>query len=190
MLVGGSSARHPDMYTGDRHEAVCQAREDSLVTPMNDHLSVVGEVLSVKSEGSRMGGARSRTALLLWGAWVVGLFSCSTSESAKSGSTGDTGSTVATGSPGAGGGSTSSGAAGSRTTGSRGSRVSTGAGGAAGDVGTGGAPPMGGGPCVTTPGTNQANLTVRRPEISTRRLGAEAAANVVRVDRDPLSGNI
>ena len=43
---------------------------------------------------------------------------------------------------------------------------------------------------MTTPGTNQANLTVRRPEISTRRLGAEAAANVVRIDRDPLSGNI
>jgi len=161
---------------------------------MNDHLSVRSEALSVESKRAWSGVARPRAALLLWGAWVAGLMGCSTSETANNAtSSGATGSTVATGSSGAGGSTTTStGAAGSPVTvgsGSGGGTTGAGGGGGAGG-GAGGAPPMGGGPCSTTAGTNLANLTVRRPEISTRRLGAVAAANVIRIDRDPLTGNI
>src|SRR5262249_28598152 len=39
-------------------------------------------------------------------------------------------------------------------------------------------------------GTNQANLTVRRPEISTRNLGKVAAGDVIRIDRNPMTGDL
>jgi hypothetical protein len=39
-------------------------------------------------------------------------------------------------------------------------------------------------------GTNAANLGLRRPELSSKNLGKVAAADVIRIDRNPMSGDI
>jgi hypothetical protein len=44
--------------------------------------------------------------------------------------------------------------------------------------------------CATTAGANQANLGLRRPEIGTRRLGKAGAPKPIRIDRDPMTGDV
>lgn len=59
-------------------------------------------------------------------------------------------------------------------------------GGGVGGGAAGGGPAMGGA-CSTTAGTNDANLSVRRPEISTRTVAASPAGNMMRIEYDKIS---
>jgi hypothetical protein len=91
----------------------------------------------------------------------------------------------------AGSGGETGGSSGTETGGSGGETA--GEGGSAGEGGEGGG---GGEPadiapaCAVTQGTNDGTLSVMRPEISARKLGALAASQVVRIDRDPTTGDI
>lgn len=64
-----------------------------------------------------------------------------------------------------------------------------GAAGSGGESGAGGA--VGGGPaCLQVVGVNDANLSVRRPEISARILGTLAGEQAIRIERDPSTGDV
>lgn len=90
---------------------------------------------------------------------------------------------------GGGGGSVVVGGAGGAPQGGTGG-IPVGGGGGGGDTGgggTGGATMNMGGACSTMAGTNDANLSVRRPEISTRVVATVPAGNMMRIEYDKIS---
>ena len=68
--------------------------------------------------------------------------------------------------------------------------------GGGGGAAVGGAGGAGGGAGITSPAcamsaaTNTSGLAVKRPEIGARKLGNAAVPDVIRIDRDPKSGDL
>jgi hypothetical protein len=88
--------------------------------------------------------------------------------------------------PGSGGSSSTTGT----STGGNGGSGDMGGSGGGGGAGGGGMMTMMGPACSTAMGMNGAGLAVKRPEIGTKKLGALAAPDAIRIDKNPMTGDL
>ena len=127
------------------------------------------------------------------GAAFFALASCTTADE-PSGSNAHGGN--GTGGENTGGNTDIGGASGSPASGSGGMSNSGGSEGGGAGVAVGGAGGAGGGAVATSPAcamgaaTNTSGLAIKRPEIGARKLGNAAVPDVIRIDRDPKSGDL